>query len=66
MSSQYSWVAAQLGGLLDTLTVFSSLPIREVDVVPLHAAGSGLHVGAELLEGSADVRPAVGVVDGRR
>src|SRR5579885_2516757 len=37
---------------------------EEVDAVALHAAVAGLHVGAELLEGGADVRPAVGVVDG--
>src|SRR5262249_20452622 len=37
---------------------------QEVDVKTLHAAVAGLDVGAELLEGGADVRPAVGVVDG--
>src|SRR5262249_46092287 len=56
-------VAAQLGrpaGDLDRVLVVAH---QEVDVVTLHAAVAGLHVGAELLEGGADVRPAVGVVD---
>ena len=38
---------------------------QEVDGVALHPAEPGLHVGADLLERRADVRPAVGIVDRR-
>src|SRR5262249_49838062 len=37
---------------------------EEEDLVSFHAPVAGLDVGAELLECGADVRPAVGIVDG--
>ena len=54
-----------LGALrdLDRVLVVAHL---EVDGVPFHPAEPRLDVGPDLLEGRADVRPAVGVVDRRR
>ena len=57
-------VLAQFGGPLRHLDRVLVVAHQEEDVEALHAAVAGLHVGAELLERGADVRPAVGVVDG--
>lgn len=54
----------QLGGPLRHLDGVLVRPHQEKDVITLHAPVACLHVGADLLEGGADVRPAVGVVDG--
>src|SRR5260370_4229310 len=55
---------AKLRGALRHLDGVLVVAHQEKDLVPLHAAVAGLDVGAEFLEGGADVGPAIGVVDG--
>src|SRR5262249_39432189 len=58
-------VLAQLRGALRHLDGVLVVAHQEEDLVALHAAVAGLHVGAELLKRGADVRPNVGIVDRR-
>ena len=53
---------ARWGTLIGVLVVAH----QEMDRAAFHAAEPGLHVGPDLLERGADVRPAVGIVDRRR
>ena len=67
MSSTYSCgltpsSGARLGHLDRVLVVAH----QEMDVEAFHPPEAGLHVGPDLLERRADVRPAVGIVDRRR
>ena len=57
---------AQLAGALGHLDRVLVVAHQEVDVAAFHPAEASLHVGADLLERRADVRPAVGIVDRRR
>src|SRR5262249_30447749 len=59
-------VHTQFRGALRDLDGVLVIAHQEADVVPLHAAIASLHIGAELLERGADVRPAIGIVDGGR
>ena len=58
-------VAAELGGAARHLHGVLVVAHQEVDLETLHAPVARLHVGADLLEGGADVRQAVGIVDRR-
>ncbi len=55
-----------LAGALRHLDGVFVVAHQEMDGVAFHAAESGLHVGADLLESGPDMRPAVGIVDRRR
>ena len=57
-------VAVLLGRLAGDFVGVLVVAHEEEDIEAFHAAVAGLDVGADLLEGGADVRPAVGVVDG--
>src|SRR5579883_3312402 len=57
-------IDAQLGGALGDLDGVLVVAHEEEHVVALHAAIARLYVRAELFEGGADMRPAVGVIDG--
>src|SRR5262249_46200407 len=58
-------VLPEFGGATRHLDGVLVVAHQEEDVITLHAAVARLHVGAQLLERGADVRPAVGGVDGR-
>ena len=56
-------VAVQFGGAARDLDGVFIVAHQEMYFKALHAAVAGLHVGADFLEGGADVRPAIGIVD---
>src|SRR5262249_24850424 len=58
-------IFAHLGGALGDLDGVLIVAPPEMGLAAFHAAVAGLDVGADLLEGGADVRATIGVVDGR-
>jgi len=61
---QIAHILAQLGRAFGDFDRVFIVAHQEMDVVAFHAAIAGLYVGAELFKGGADVRPAIGIVDG--